>query len=88
MTTRIATALAALAAAALAAALGGCTRFPEVDAADSATGAAAPAPRIVPVEPILARADATGVAPEDAARLAARAAGLRGRAAALRARSF
>ncbi|TCO72862.1 hypothetical protein [Rhodovulum euryhalinum] len=85
MTVRIATALAA---AALATALAGCARFPEIDAAEARHEGPTEAPRIVPVEPILARADAPGATPEDAAALDARAAALRRKAAGLRARVF
>ncbi|TCP43198.1 hypothetical protein [Rhodovulum marinum] len=85
MAERIATALAA---GMLAAGLAGCATFPEVDAAEQARALPTEAPRIVPVEPILARAARTGAEPEDAARLEARAALLRQKTAALRTRPF
>ncbi|MGC9418211.1 MAG: hypothetical protein ACP5EN_04485 [Rhodovulum sp.] len=85
MARRIATALAA---GTLAAGLAGCATFPEVDAAEQARTLPTEAPRIVPIDPILARATAPGADPDDASRLAARAALLRQKAAALRTRPF
>lgn len=64
--------------------LTGCTAFPELEATTSAEARAAPYPRLVPLEPLIAAAQETALAPETGARLAARAAALRGRAARLR----
>lgn len=64
--------------------LTGCTQFPELEAATSAEARAAPYPRLVPLEGLLAGAQVTGLEPETGTRLAARAAALRGRAARLR----
>ena len=59
-----------------------CATFPEVDAATRA--ASGPAPRLIPVEGILAQADALGSGQAAVGTLEARAAGLRARAARLR----
>lgn len=75
------------AAGALLAALAACTQFPDLDAVPARAERTAD-PRIVPLEPILALADTAQTAPDDDAALEARAADLRRKAAALRARSF
>ncbi|MBN2905731.1 MAG: hypothetical protein JXJ18_03370 [Rhodobacteraceae bacterium] len=85
MTRRIGSRLGALA---LVAGLAGCTQFPRVDATAPARAAPTTYPRIVPIEPLLAQIDAPRATPQDATALAARAAGLRRRAAALRAREI
>lgn len=64
--------------------LTGCTQFPELEAATSAEARAAPYPRLVPLEGLLAGAEETGLEPETGTRLAARAAALRGQAVRLR----
>ncbi|TCM88089.1 hypothetical protein [Rhodovulum steppense] len=67
-----------MAGAALVAALAGCTPPPPPESY----------PRLVPVEPILARAAQPGATEQDTEALEARAAALRARAAALRARDL
>ncbi|MCO8146245.1 hypothetical protein NHN26_13540 [Rhodovulum tesquicola] len=79
MTGRIA---GTMAGAALVAALAGCAPPP---GPTPATGAY---PRLVPVEPILARAAQPGATEQDTEALEARAAALRATAAALRARDL
>ena len=70
-------------------ALAGCTQFPALDAAQSPEVAAAPWPRILPLPQVLAQAPADPQATEAATdAVDARAARLRVRAAALRARQI
>ena len=64
--------------------LTGCTDFPELDTATSAEARAAPYPRLVPLEGLLVGAEVTALDEETGARLAARAAALRWKAAQLR----
>lgn len=68
----------------LAAALSGCARFPELDAAVSEAARAADYPSLVPAERILSRKRAGRLAENDGEILLARAANLRRRAAILR----
>ncbi|AGY32433.1 hypothetical protein GQF56_05090 [Rhodobacter sphaeroides] len=72
---RLALILAAMAA------LAGCTAFPEVEARTSR--ADEPAPPLLPLDELLARAGTPTVTPETQASLEARAAALRARAASL-----
>jgi hypothetical protein len=68
-----------------AAVLTGCTQFPELDHTQSATLEAAEYPALVPIEPLLARATATGTDPvQTENNLNSRLAGLRARANAMR----
>ncbi|MEQ6248516.1 hypothetical protein ABMC89_06465 [Sulfitobacter sp. HNIBRBA3233] len=63
----------------------GCTTFPALDRTITPALEAAPYPELVPLGPVLARAQAEGVAPERAnAALDRRIAALRARAAGLR----
>lgn len=64
------------------AAFGGCTSFPELEAATQK--AAGPAPMLSPVEDILAQADSLGQGAAAVGSVQARAAALRARAAQLR----
>ncbi|WP_249138948.1 hypothetical protein [Actibacterium sp. MT2.3-13A] len=64
--------------------LAGCTDFPALDTATSAEARAAPYPRLVPLEGLIAGAEVAALDAETGARLAARAAALRRRAAQLR----
>lgn len=59
-----------------------CASFPQVDAATRA--ASGPAPKLIPVDGILAQADALGSGQAAVGTIEARAAGLRARAARLR----
>jgi hypothetical protein len=64
--------------------LAACASVPEVAARESAAAQAAPWPQLAPLPELLAGADAPSRASPAEAELAARAAGLRARAAALR----
>ncbi|TMM55114.1 hypothetical protein FDT80_05975 [Sulfitobacter sabulilitoris] len=67
------------------AACAACTQFPELDRTVSPDAEAADYPALVPIEPLLAQADAAQIdAPATTQALSARVAGLRARAAALR----
>lgn len=66
----------------LALSLAACTQFPELDARLTEADRTAPYPALVPLAPLLARADAASAAP--VADLAGRLAALNARAAALR----
>lgn len=74
-----------LSRAALLLLLAGCTQFPQIDARIPASERAGPAPRLIPLQPLLARADAAAqdsrVSAEAGARLEARAAALSARPA-------
>ncbi len=65
--------------------LAACAQFPALDATLEATDRSAPFPDLVPIEPILAAADARTAAPQDLS-LDARIAALEARAARLRGR--
>lgn len=69
-----------------AAAVAGCTQFPELDAAEPQRTEPAAYPRIVPIEPLIAEDDMPRATAETEAELNARAAALRRKADALRAR--
>lgn len=72
-----------LACAALA--VGGCTQFPDLEHTQDAATARADYPALIPIEPLLARAEAPGPDPaESQAQIDARLAGLRARADRLR----
>lgn len=63
----------------------GCTTFPELDGAVSPTAEAADYPDLVPLEPLLVAAEATGPSPQATTQsLNARVSALRARAAGLR----
>lgn len=75
----------ALILATLAALLAGCTQFPQLDRTISPAAAAADYPELVPVGPLLARAEAGRVnVPATQANLEGRVARLKARAARLR----
>lgn len=74
-----------LVVAVLAAGLGGCTQFPELDAAASPTALAGDWPPLQPLPPLLALGETGTVTETTTAEIAARGAALRQRAAALRA---
>lgn len=69
-------------------ALSACATFPELDASIDDAARAAPYPELVPLQPILARANALGttgrITPASEQAFDARVAGLRARAARLR----
>lgn len=64
-----------------------CARFPEVEAAESATVASAPYPALLPIDALVAGAP-PGPSSDPAASVTARAAALRTRADRLRAAGF
>lgn len=79
--------ITAPAALAVMLALAACAQFPELDnGPDAALPPGTVAPVLVPLGPMLARAEQITVGPETTADLLARAAALRARAARLRAR--
>ena len=65
--------------------LAGCTGFPDLDPAADGARSMGAAPRLLPLEPLLAGADQTGMTEDDPATLTRRAEALRVRAARLRA---
>ncbi len=64
--------------------LAACTQFPEVDTQTNDIDPRAPYPALVPLEPLLARADEPRITEESTDALAARVAALRARADRLR----
>lgn len=76
--------LALIAALGLAAALSGCTQFPELDASVSDAARTAPYPDLVPLGGLQARLTTTNIAPDTVSTIEARIARLEARADSLR----